>query len=47
MRWAEHEACVGEMRNAYKILGRKPFGDFDINGRIALRMQMAQFGVQM
>jgi hypothetical protein len=26
MRWAEHEACVGEMRNAYKILVRKPFG---------------------
>jgi hypothetical protein len=20
MRWAEHIACVGEMRNAYKIL---------------------------
>jgi hypothetical protein len=26
MRWAGHMACVGEMRNAYKILVRKPEG---------------------
>jgi hypothetical protein len=23
MRWTEHVACMGEMRNAYKILVRK------------------------
>jgi hypothetical protein len=26
MRWVEHVACMGGMRNAYKILGRKPEG---------------------
>jgi hypothetical protein len=24
MRWADYVACMGEMRNAYKILVRKP-----------------------
>jgi len=24
MRWVEHVACMGEMRNAYKILDGKP-----------------------
>jgi hypothetical protein len=26
MKWAGHVACTGEMRNAYKILVRKPEG---------------------
>jgi hypothetical protein len=26
MRWAAHVACMGEMRNFYKILVRKPEG---------------------
>jgi len=26
MKWAEDVACMGEMRNAYKILVRKPEG---------------------
>jgi hypothetical protein len=26
MRWAGHTACMGVMRNAYKILVRKPHG---------------------
>jgi hypothetical protein len=26
MRWVAHVACMGEMRNAYKILVRKPEG---------------------
>jgi len=26
MRWAGHVACTGEMRNAHKILVRKPEG---------------------
>jgi hypothetical protein len=26
MRWARHITCMGEMRNAYKILVRKPEG---------------------
>jgi hypothetical protein len=26
MRWEGHVACMGEMRNAYKILVRKPEG---------------------
>jgi hypothetical protein len=26
MRWAGHTACMGEMRNVYKILVRKPEG---------------------
>jgi hypothetical protein len=37
MRWAEHEAYVGEMRNAYKILAANLSGGLDINGRIILR----------
>lgn len=24
IRWARHVACIGQMRNAYKILARKP-----------------------
>jgi len=27
MRWVGNIACVGEMRNAYNILVRKPEGD--------------------
>jgi hypothetical protein len=27
MRWAGHLACMGKMRNAYKILVRKPEGE--------------------
>jgi hypothetical protein len=26
MRWAKHAACMGEMRNAYKMLVGKPEG---------------------
>jgi hypothetical protein len=26
MRWMGHAACMGEMRNSYKILVRKPEG---------------------
>jgi hypothetical protein len=26
MRWVGHEACMGEIRHAYKILVRKPEG---------------------
>jgi hypothetical protein len=40
-RWAGHVACIGEMRNAYKILVGKPAGksyseDLDVDGRIVL-----------
>jgi hypothetical protein len=41
IRWVEHVICIGEMRNAYKILVRKPEGksplkDLGIDGRIIL-----------
>jgi hypothetical protein len=26
MRWADHVACMGEMRNAYRVLVGKPEG---------------------
>jgi len=26
MRWAEHEACMGEKRGSYRVLVRKPEG---------------------
>jgi hypothetical protein len=40
-RQARHIACMGEMRNAYKILVRRPEGrdhleDLGIDGRISL-----------
>jgi hypothetical protein len=41
IRWAGHIACVGEMRNAYKILYGKPEGrdhleDLSVDGKIIL-----------
>jgi hypothetical protein len=30
IRWAAHVACMGEMRNAYSILGGKPKGKTDL-----------------
>jgi hypothetical protein len=41
MRWAGHVTCMGEMRNAYKILvikpeGKRPHGRPGIDGMIIL-----------
>jgi hypothetical protein len=42
MRWARHKACMGEMRNGYKSLDRKPetgdhMEDLGVNGSIILK----------
>jgi hypothetical protein len=49
MRWAGHVACVGEMRNAYKILVRKPeernlSEDLSVAGRIILEWILGKVG---
>jgi hypothetical protein len=41
MRWVDHVACIGGMRNSYKILvrkskGKKPSEDLGIDGKIIL-----------
>jgi hypothetical protein len=42
IRWAGHVSCVGEKRNACRVLvgkpeGTRPLGRLDIGGRIILR----------
>jgi hypothetical protein len=38
MRWMGHIACIGEVRNAYKILVQKPEGmrleDLSVDGKV-------------
>jgi hypothetical protein len=41
MRGKGHAACMGERRNAYRVLvgeheGKRPFGRLDMSGRIIL-----------
>jgi len=31
--WEEYVACIGEMRNAYKIFAKKPEGKERLKGR--------------
>jgi hypothetical protein len=43
MRWAGHTACMGEVRDKYKILvgrheGKRPPEDLDIDVRITLEL---------
>jgi hypothetical protein len=50
MRWEEHVARMGEMRNAYKILVRKPEAkralgeDLDLDGSIILKWILGKYG---
>jgi hypothetical protein len=43
MRWAGHVTCIGEKRNAYRVLlvgtpeGKCDVEDLDIDGRIILK----------
>jgi hypothetical protein len=42
IKWAGHVTCIGDMRNVYKILVRKPEGkshseDLGVDGRIILK----------
>jgi len=39
MRWAEHVACMGDRRGAYRILvgGRNHLEDLGVDGRIILK----------
>jgi len=48
MRWAGHVVCIGEMRNAYKILLQKPRGrDYfeDLRGWVVLKWILKKEGV--
>jgi hypothetical protein len=38
MRWAEHAACLGKMRNAYRNLVGKPEGKIPL-GRLLHRLE--------
>jgi hypothetical protein len=51
MRWAGHVADTGDIRNAYKILVRKPEGkihseDLSIDGRILLKQIFRKIHLQ-
>jgi hypothetical protein len=48
--WAGHVICIGEMRNAYKILVGKPEGkshlnNVDMDGRIMSKWILRKWGV--
>jgi hypothetical protein len=50
IRWAGHVARMGEMRNAYKFLVRKPEGrgtseGLDVYGKIVLENDVREMGV--
>jgi hypothetical protein len=50
MVWAGHITCLGEMRNAYKILVQKPEGryhleDLGIDAEVNIRMDLKRSGV--
>jgi len=36
MRWVGHVSFIGDMRNEYRILVRKPVGKGPLDGRIIL-----------
>jgi hypothetical protein len=47
MRWTEHMACMGEMRNAYNILvgkpeGKRPLGRPTHGGRVILEQVLGK-----
>jgi hypothetical protein len=49
MRWARNVACMGEMRNVYKILdgkpeGKRPFGRPRCRGEDNMRMDVREIG---
>jgi hypothetical protein len=49
MRWAVHVTCIGEMRNAYRILVEKPAGKRPLRRRRCrwednIRMNLAEIG---
>jgi hypothetical protein len=44
VRWAGHVACVGEIRNAYRILVRKPYGKKSVRGKDNIRMDVREIG---
>jgi hypothetical protein len=49
MRWAGHVACIGDKRNAYKILvgkpeGKRPLGRFKCRWEDNIRMNLWEIG---
>jgi hypothetical protein len=52
MRWMGHVACLGDMRNAYKIFVGKPEGmnhleDVNIDGKIMFEWYLGKEGGRM
>jgi hypothetical protein len=46
MRWAGHKACIGGMRNAYKIFFNKPERKRP-RGRLIIKCISKKLGVRM